>query len=222
MRIGFEATAREHDRAGSDLDRCAALLGHHARDPSVLAHETGSRGLVADRNPAALRIGIESVEKFRTAAPDVQRKPAPEFEFAVDLIGLPAETRLQLHALARHPLRAIEATANQDFSELRIGAVLRQVEQVIEELFFGVGSEINAVELFLCERWQHRDEIVDAPECETKGTAGEMGIAAALLEGRGFEHQHSRPMLVRRDRGTQGGVAGAYDKDIGRLVQQVG
>jgi hypothetical protein len=152
----------------------------------------------------------------------VQRKPAPELEFAVDLISLPAEPRLELHALARHPLRGTEAAAHQNFSELRIGAVLRQGEHIIEELLFGVGSEIDALELFLRERWQHCDEIVDAAEGKAKGAACEMGIAAALLERRGFEHQHAGAVLVRRDRRAEGGVAGAYDKDIGPAVQQVG
>ena len=65
-------------------------------------------------------------------------------------------------------------------------------------------------------------EIVDAGKREAEGAAGEMRIAAALFKRRGFEHEHARAVLVRRDRRAQGGIAGPDHEDIGRLAGQFG
>ncbi len=98
---------------------------------------------------------------------------------------------------------------------------MRQRKEVVEELVLGVGAEIDVLEILLRERRQHRDEIVDAAEREAEGAAGEMRVAATLLERSGFEHQHAGAVLVRRDRGAQRGIAGTDDEDVGRLVRQL-
>ena len=94
-------------------------------------------------------------------------------------------------------------------------------EQVVEKLLLGVGPEVDVLEVFLRQRRQHGDEIVDAAEREAEGAAGEMRVAAALFERRGFEHQHARAVLVRRDRGAQGGIAGPDHEDIRRFARAV-
>ena len=177
--------------------------------------------LIEDRDAAPLHIGVERLEELRAAAPDVQRKPAPELELAVDLVGLAPEARLQLDALPHRPGRGVAARPHQDFGEIGIAAVLREREQIVEELVFGIGAEIDVLEIFLRERRQHGDEIVDAAEREAEGAAGEMGIAAAFFEGGGFEHQHARAILVRGDRGAQRGIAGPDDEDVGRFARQL-
>ena len=178
--------------------------------------------LVENADAAPLHIGIERLEQFRPAAPDVQGEAAPELEFAVDLVGLASEARLQLHALPRDPLRGVEAAAYQDFGEVGIGPELGQGEQVVEELLFRVGSEVDVGQVFLGQRGQDGGEIVDAAEREPEGAAGEMRVAAPLLVRRGFEHQHARAVLVCRYRGAKGGVAGSDHEDIRRLVRPFG
>src|SRR5262249_35846263 len=66
-------------------------------EPPVFTDETGGGRLIENRDAAPLHIGIERVEELRPAAPDVQCETAPEFEFSVDLVGLPSQPRLQLH-----------------------------------------------------------------------------------------------------------------------------
>ena len=144
------------------------MLGDDAGQPPVLADEAGGRRLVENADAAPLHIGIERLEQLRPAAPDVQREAAPELELAVDLVGLPSEARLQLHALPRHPLGGVETAAHQDFGEIGIGAVLGQREQVVEELLFGVGAEVDVLEILLRQRRQHGDEIVDAANANRK------------------------------------------------------
>src|SRR5262249_60478934 len=107
-----------------DLDAPAAALGHHAGHAAVLAQQRDGRRLVADRNAAPLGGGVERLEHLRPAAPDVQREPAPELELAVDLVGLPAEPRLQLHALPRHPAGGVQTAADQNPGGLGIGAAV--------------------------------------------------------------------------------------------------
>src|SRR5262245_15976568 len=115
--VRLEAATGKHDRAGSDLDRLAACaFGDDAGHAAALAHEAHRRRLVQDRDATPLDVGIERLEQLRPAAPDVQRKPAPELELAVDLVGLPPEPGLQLDALLRHPGRGLQTIADQNLT----------------------------------------------------------------------------------------------------------
>jgi hypothetical protein len=151
----------------------------------------------------------------------VQRKPAPEFELAVDLVGLPAEPGLQLDALLRHPGRGLEAVAHEHLAQLGVGAILRHLEHVVEVLVFGVGAEIDVREILVGERRQHGDQVLDAAIGKTKGTAGEVRVAAALFERRRLQHEHARAILVRRDRRAERRIAGPDHKHIGTLLREL-
>src|SRR5207244_12718584 len=129
------------------------------------------------------------VAELRPAAPDVQREAAPELELAVDLVGLPSKARLELYALARDPLRGLEAPADQNLAQFGIGAIFGHLEHVVEELFLGIGAEIDVRKIFVGERREDRDQIVDAAIGETEGAAGEVRVAATLFERRSFQHQ---------------------------------
>jgi hypothetical protein len=52
--------------------------------------------------------------------------------------------------------------------------------------------------------------------------AGEMRIAAALFERRSLKHENARSILVRRDCGTQGRIAGPDDEHVGFPVREFG
>ncbi len=187
----------------------------------MLADEAHRRRLVDDRDAAPLHIGIERLEQLRPAAPDVQREPAPELELAVDLVGLPAKAGLQLDALLRHPGGGLEAAAHQDLAQLGVGAIFGHLEHVVEELVLGIGAEIDVREILVGERRQHRGEVLDAAIGEAEGAAGEVRVAAALLERRGFQHQHACAVLVRRDGRAERGVAGADHEHVGTLLREL-
>ncbi len=198
------------------------MLGDDAGHAPVLAHERDRRRLVDDLHAAPLGGGVERLQHFRTAAPDVQREPAPELELAVHLVGLPAEAGLQLHALAMHPGGGFEAVADQDFAEVLVGAVLRQLEHVVEILLFGVAAEVDVREVVVRHRGQHLEQVLDAGIGEAERAAGEMRIAAALLERGRFQHQHARAVLAGGDRSAERGIAGADHKHVGPLARKIG
>jgi len=145
-----------------------------AREPPVFTDETGGGRLIENRDAAPLHIGIERVEELRPAAPDVQCETAPEFEFSVDLVGLPSQPRLQLHTLLGDPFGSVQTAAHENFQEIRVGPVLGQREKVVKKLVLRVGSKVDVLETLLRQRWQHSEEIVDACEREPEGAAGKM------------------------------------------------
>ena len=138
------------------------MLGDDAGHAPALADERDRRRLVDDPHAALLGGGVQRLEHLRAAAPDVQREPAPELELAVDLVGLPAEPGLQLHALAMHPGRRLEAVAHEDLAQVLVGAVLRQLEHVVEILLFGVGAEVDVREVLVRHRRQDLEQVLDA------------------------------------------------------------
>jgi hypothetical protein len=77
---------------------------------------------------------------------------------------------------------------------------------VDSKLRLRVGPEIDVDEILLRKRGQGGNDFVHAIEGKAEGATGEMRIAAAFLERRGFECD-PRPMLMGGDRGAQGIMA---------------
>ena len=120
-----------------------------------------------------------------------------------------------------HPGGGLEAVADQDFAEVLVGAVLRQLEHVVEILLLGVGAEVDVREVLVRHRGQHLEQVLDAAIGEAEGAAGEMRIAAALLERRRLQHQHARAVLAGRDRGAERGIAGADHEHVGPFARKL-
>jgi alkylhydroperoxidase family enzyme len=57
---------------------------------------------------------------------------------------------------------------------------------------------------------------------EAERAAGEMRIAAALLERSRLQHQDARAVLAGGDRGAERGIAGADHKHVGPLARKIG
>src|SRR5688572_21231066 len=102
-----------------------------------------------DRDAALLCFAVERREHFRSPAIDMQREPAPEFELAFDLVGLPPQSRVQLDAKPCHPFRGFEARSHQYFAKVRIGSIAGEFEHVVEILVLGIGAEIDGRELLV-------------------------------------------------------------------------
>ena len=221
LRIGFKAAAGKYYCAGVDRNAFAAMLGNHPGDAAALADQADRGRLVHDWDAAPLHIGVKRVEQLRAAAPDMQREPPPELELSVDLVSLTAEPWLQLHTLLRHPFGGGEAAAHQNFAQVRIGAIFGHLEHVVEELLLAVGPEIDVREVFIGKRRQDRGQILDAVIGETERAAGEMRVAAPLLQGSGFEDEHAGAVLMRRDRGAKRGVAGSHHEHVRPLAREI-
>ena len=104
---------------------------------------------------------------------------------------------------------------NEDVAELGIGAVPRHAVHVLEVLLLGVRAEVHARELGLGEIDERR-HILDGVVDEAGRAGGVGGVAAALLDGRGFEHDHARACIACRERCRCCRVTGA-DNDHVRI-----
>ena len=141
-------------------------------------------------------------------------EPAPEFELAVDAKRLAAEPQLKADTLFAHPQSGIEAAADQDLGQIGVATILGQPAHVVEILLLGVGAEIDVAQFGLVHVGDQPAQILAAVVDDAKGAAGKGGVAAALVLGGDFEHQHRGTVLARRQRGAGRRIAGPDDDHI--------
>ncbi len=206
--VGLEPAAGQHHRFRPQIAQPAAMAHPHAFDAAVAGQQRHRRGLVQHRDAVARGAGVQRLDQFLAAAPDVAGEPAPEFELAVDAERLAAEAELKAHALLAHPQPGLKAAADQDFGQVGVAAILGHPSHVVEILLLGVGAEIDVAQLGLVHVGDQPRQILAAVVDDAKGAAGKGGVAAALILGGDFEHQHRGPVLARRQRRAAGGVAG--------------
>ena len=159
--------------------------------------------------PRFCAASVAHLDQARAAADRFDRQAAPELELAVDLERLPAVDRDEAHALVAHPVERVEALGDQQLDQIGIGAVLRHARHVVEELVGRVGAEIGLAISCAREIGDQRLDVVDAVIDDADRAGGEAAVAAGLVLGRRFEHQHPGALLLRRQRGAERGVAGA-------------
>ena len=135
-------------------------------------------------------------------------EPAPELELAVDPERLAAEPELKPHALFAHPHAGGKAAADQDLGQIGVAAILGQPAHIVEILLLGIGAEIDVFELGLVHVGDQPGEVLAAVIDDPERAAGKGRIAAALVLGRHFEHQHRGAVFTRRQRGAGRGIAG--------------
>src|SRR5262249_24108847 len=95
------------------------------------------------------------------------------------------------------------------------GPVFGHAAHVVKKLVLRVGSEIG-IGNFLVAEVRHQcpqvvDAVVDAPKCAGRESA----VSARFLLRRAFEHQDGNAVLGSGVCGTECGIAGANDYDIG-------
>ena len=156
-----------------------------------------------------------AVDQARTAAPGLQREPAPEAEAAVDLEGLAPVNRHEADALAVQPLHGLARFGDQPLAQVRVGAVAGQAEHVVVEALLRIVAEIGDGDLCFRQVRAQGADIVHAVVGEAEGPGGKARVAAVFRLGRALQHQHRHAGLARRQRRTEGGVPGADDDDIG-------
>ena len=181
----------EHHRPGRDDHRASFAPDDDAGHAAVVVLEFERAASIPDVDSMMRRARVQRVDQPRPAAPGLDREPAPELEAAVDLEGLPPVNRHEAHALGAHPDHGLEAAAHQQFCQFRVGAVLRDARQVIEELVLGVGAEIGARLVLVGEVGHQAREVVDAVVGDAHRARGEAAVAAAFGLGRAFQHQHA-------------------------------
>src|SRR5690606_14963668 len=144
LRVGLEAAAREDHRPGVDrLGPLAWAFREDTFDGRAVEDELGCATLVTNLDALLAADLTEAVDQARPAAAYLHRQPAPELELAVDLERLTAEDRHEAKALLAHPDQSALGAAHQQLDEVRIAAVVRHSEHVVEELLFRVGAEVG-------------------------------------------------------------------------------
>src|SRR5438046_774456 len=68
---------------------------------------------------------------------------------------------------------------------------------------------------------QDRGQSLDTAIGDTESAAGEMRVAAPLLQGSGFEDEHAGAVLMGRDRGAKRGVAGSHHEHVRPLAREI-
>ncbi len=190
--------------------------------PPASAIEIPRPRFVDDVDAVLFRAHIERVDETRAAGRDNHGRAAPELESAVDPERLPPEIRHEAYALIAHPEHRLLAALDQDFAEIRVGAVLRDPRHVVEEIGLGVAAEIADTHLLVGEVGRKRADVVSAFIDHPHQTIGIDGITAALLDRRALEQQDAASLFPRGERRTQCCIAPAHDDDVVVLVRQFG
>src|SRR6516162_145414 len=163
--------------------------------------------------PLARRFG-EHLDEAWPATHGLYGEPAPEFELALDLEGLPAVNRDEADAFVAQPAECIEAAGDQKLDEIGIGAVLGDARHVIEELLAGIGAEIGGRDFLLGEIRHQCLDVVDAVVDDAHGARGKSAVAAGFLLRCGLQHDHRGALLFGRERRTKSRVASAHHNHI--------
>ncbi len=116
--------------------------------------------------------------------------------------------------LSRIQRKRIETAGDQKLDQVGIGAMLGDARHVVEELVLRVGAEIGGGDLLLGKIGDQLLDVVDAVVDHAHRAGGEAAVAAGLVLRRRLQHAHRGALLARRQRGAEGGVAGADDDDI--------
>ncbi len=179
--IGFEAAGCEH--AGARFNAFVADV----RGDKAIAVELDSVywRVVADLHAQCLRTaevgvdeGLAAAHEKCVGARDMQRA---------------GERRLEMHAMAAHPVAACRRFADREACERFVGQTTGDLEQVLPVLFFRIGFN-----KYILRRIVHAAQI-----------AGVLRITAAPFARCCFEQQYRCTRLARHQCGAQGRIAAA-------------
>ena len=214
--VGLETAGGQHHALRLHLDSLAVVLDLYAFDTVIVGNQGNCARTVRDSYVVlACDLG-PAFDQARSAAPGLHRQPAPEFEHAVDLVGLAPPDRHKAHPLVTHPKHGCLAARDQQFAQVWIGAVFGDTAHVVEEFFFSVGAEIG-LRHFLVGKIRHQcaqvfDAVIDAAE----RAGGEAAITTGLVLGRALQHQDRDTAFGRGKGCTKRRIAGADDDNVHR------
>ena len=147
------------------------------------------------------------------------REPAPELEALVDLESLTAINRYEAKPLAAQPHHRFAAAPHQQLDQVRVGTILGHARHVVEELVFGVGTEVGTRDLLLGQIGHQFAQVIDTVIGKTDGTGGKSRVAPRFVFRRAFEHHDTGTALARGQRGAHGRITRTDDGDIALIRQ---
>src|SRR5229473_489430 len=98
---------------------------------------------------------------------------------------------LEPDSLIRHPRRGVVRVRNQDFRQLRIGAIRRHPAQIFPERVARIGLDALRIAGNLAGLRHELQDVLGLVECDSQESAAVVRIPAAHLLPRLFEHQHT-------------------------------
>ena len=211
--IGLEPAGRQHDRLARDRRRLALDIGDDAVHAVIIGHQPLAARLVGDVDAVLLQRVEQPLDETGTAAPRLQRQPAPEHELALMLEGLPRIHRREADALRAHPQQRLLALRDQQLGHVRVAAVVGQPAEIVVILVLRVGAEIRGRQLLLGQVAEFQ-QVIDAVIDKAQRACRIARVAAALVERRRFEHEHPRAALARRQRRAHPGIPRPDHDDI--------
>ena len=151
------------------------------------------------------------------AAPGFSRQAAPEFVAGVviHLVRLTAVTRLKLDALFAQPDSGVEAAANEDFAQVRVSLLLRDARHVIKVGVCRVGTVVVRFLFVFGQLGNDLCQLIHVIEHHAHQATSVATVAAAIVDGRCFQHDDICALFTRGECCAGGGVTRANDDNIG-------
>ena len=118
-----------------------------------------------------------------------------------------------------HPEHRVLAARDEDFAQVGIGPVFRHPAHVVEKLVLRISAEIGIGDFLIGEVGHQRAQVVDAVVDASERAGRKSAVAAGFVFRRALEHKHGNAVLGGGVGGTERGIAGADDDDIGRTGQ---
>ena len=106
--VCLEPTAREHDRARTELSPLMPVAGNHASDRAVLDEEVGDIALEKNRSACSGDRRHLRIDEARALARRSERQSTPEHMSTVDDVSLSIPDRVDGDDVAREPTQGVE------------------------------------------------------------------------------------------------------------------
>ena len=196
--VGFKAAAGQHHGLGHDVLIAvrteSAHAGHRA---AVVLDQVAHAGFVADGDAHALAGLDQHVDQAPAAADSLDVYAAIEVVLALDLERLPAEHWDEADLVRAHPAHGLTRLADQDAGEILVRLMVGDPHQNFHELLFGERRQV--ADGFVFARSHVIEDVgaqvLDAVVAEAEAAGRESRVAAAILLGRLFQHQHLHTLL---------------------------
>ena len=215
--VGLEAAAAEDD--GSTVDVCDTVVvhAHPAGMAMAILQNGGDGGAVTDLDAHLLDGREPAPRKADAFVRGAHHQAArPDNLVAFTHAG---ETGRRLHpdvADAVHPEHGVLGVLHQDAGQYRVGLARRDPHQVAMEIVEGVGLDaVIEVFHFVFDTGQEHADLARVVKGEAQHATAPVRVPSAHLAGGFFEHHDVfGPVLLGRNGGSQGSVAGANDDNV--------
>ncbi len=190
--VGLEPAACEHYRTCADLmDSARVMYGDAAHAPAAVLHEATRARLVAHLDALFLRGRKPHPREPDALVGRAQDRALLRLDNVADAHRSQRKRGLEPDSLLRHPRRGVVRVRNQDFRQLRVGAIRRHPAQIFPERIAWIGLDALRIAGNFTGLRHEPQDVLGLVECDSQESAAVVRIPAAHLLPRLFEHQHT-------------------------------